>query len=94
MLFQPPCCSYVPLTSPLTRLPTFLLCQVILPVALGFAAGCMVWMVLAELLPDALERADARLVSCHVGRLVCCYEGEAWKVQHVLPCRLGTWGPP
>ena len=30
----------------------------ILPVALGFAAGCMIWMVFAELLPDALERGD------------------------------------
>ena len=34
----------------------------ILPVALGFAAGCMVWMVFAELLPDALESAEAAQV--------------------------------
>lgn len=31
--------------------------RALLPVALGFAAGCMVWMVFAELLPDALEDA-------------------------------------
>lgn len=36
--------------------------QMVLPVALGFASGCMVWMVFAELLPDALERAEAAQV--------------------------------
>ncbi len=34
----------------------------ILPVALGFAAGCMIWMVFAELLPDAMEQAEAAQV--------------------------------
>jgi hypothetical protein len=32
-------------------------------VALGFAAGCMVWMVFAELLPDALEHTPAAQVA-------------------------------
>jgi zinc transporter ZupT len=36
--------------------------QTILPIALGFAAGCMIWMVFAELLPDALERTPAAQV--------------------------------
>jgi zinc transporter ZupT len=31
--------------------------KAMLPLALGFAAGCMVWMVFAELIPDALEAA-------------------------------------
>lgn len=30
----------------------------ILPVALGFAAGCMIYIVFAELIPDALEETD------------------------------------
>ena len=48
------------LPQPLLALPSFLFVdafQALLPLALGFAAGCMVWMVFAELLPDAL--ADA-----------------------------------
>ena len=46
--------------QPLVALPAFLFVDAftaLLPVALGFAAGCMVWMVFAELLPDALEDA-------------------------------------
>ena len=30
----------------------------ILPIALGFAAGCMIYIVFAELIPDALEETD------------------------------------
>lgn len=34
--------------------------------ALGFACGCMVWIVASELLPDALEDAPARDVATAV----------------------------
>jgi len=46
--------------QPLVAVPSFVFVtafRALLPVALGFAAGCMVWMVFAELLPDALEDA-------------------------------------
>jgi hypothetical protein len=44
----------------LVALPSYLFVetfQALLPLALGFAAGCMVWIVCAELMPDALESA-------------------------------------
>ena len=48
------------LPQPLVAVPSFIFVtafRALLPVALGFAAGCMVWMVFAELLPDALDDA-------------------------------------
>ena len=51
---------FTAMPQPLVAVPSFLFVdtfRVLLPVALGFAAGCMLWMVFAELLPDAL--ADA-----------------------------------
>lgn len=50
------------LPQPLVALPSFLFVDTfsaLLPVALGFAAGCMIWMVFAELLPDALADASS-----------------------------------
>ena len=35
----------------------------LLPLAMGFAAGCMVWIVAAELLPDALAALEAPAVA-------------------------------
>ena len=46
--------------QPLVAVPSFIFVtafRALLPIALGFAAGCMVWMVFAELLPDALQDA-------------------------------------
>jgi zinc transporter ZupT len=54
------------LPQPLLAVPAFLFVdafQGLLPAALGFAAGAMVWMVVRELIPEALRQAPARAVA-------------------------------
>jgi zinc transporter, ZIP family len=51
--------------QPLLAVPAFLFVdafQGVLPVALGFAAGAMIWMVARELLPEAFAQAPRRTV--------------------------------
>ncbi|MCJ1423422.1 hypothetical protein MMC29_001305 [Sticta canariensis] len=53
---------FTSMPQPLLALPSFVFVETfrnLLPLALGFAAGCMLWMVFAELLPDALEDSKA-----------------------------------
>lgn len=46
------------LIQPLVAVPSFICADAFnkfLPFATGFAAGCMIWMVVAELLPDGFK---------------------------------------
>jgi zinc transporter ZupT len=50
-------------------IPAFLFVEVFkqyLPFGLGLAAGAMIWMVFAELIPEALEKCDAKKVALWV----------------------------
>lgn len=56
----------------LVAVPSYLFVEAftaLLPVALGFAAGCMLWIVFAELMPEALEQV--RAWGC-AHELLCC----------------------
>lgn len=52
--------------QPIVAVPSFICADAFnkfLPFATGFAAGCMIWMVVAEVLPDAFK------VICRTGHL-------------------------
>ncbi len=58
------------LPQPLMAVPAFLLVDAVrpaLPFGLGFAAGAMVYMVLIEILPEAYDAAESRLIALLVG---------------------------
>ncbi|XP_038980401.1 putative zinc transporter At3g08650 [Phoenix dactylifera] len=54
------------LPQPIVAVPSFLCADAfhkVLPFCTGFAAGCMIWMVIAEVLPDAFKEATPSQVA-------------------------------
>lgn len=69
------------LPQPLLALPAFLFVETFepfLPVGLGFAAGAMIWMVFAELIPEAIEDASSASVATVVTVSLLAMIGFQW----------------
>ncbi|KAG0586220.1 hypothetical protein KC19_2G073200 [Ceratodon purpureus] len=57
---------FTSLPQPLVAVPAFMCAEAFhkfLPLCMGFAGGCMIWMVMAEVLPDSFKDADSKEVA-------------------------------
>ncbi|CAH9122912.1 unnamed protein product [Cuscuta epithymum] len=73
------------LPQPIVAVPSFVCADAFnkfLPFATGFAAGCMIWMVMAEVLPDGLKEASPSHVASAATLSVAFMEGLSTVFQH------------
>jgi zinc transporter ZupT len=74
---------FTSLPQPLMAVPAYVFVRMfepLLPIGLGFAAGAMIWMVFAELIPDALKSAT----SGSIGITVALAMTALWSLQYFL----------
>jgi zinc transporter ZupT len=74
---------FTSLPQPLMAVPAYIfvsLFEPLLPVGLGLAAGAMIWMVFAELIPDALKNAPSGSVAIAVAVAMIAL----WSFQHFV----------
>ncbi|KAI8466326.1 MAG: hypothetical protein J3K34DRAFT_460944 [Monoraphidium minutum] len=88
------------LPQALAAVPAFLFVEAfaaLLPGAMGFAAGCMAWIVAAELLPDALDALDHGAVATAATMAAAWLQGLAVYISHLErgpPPGAAAAGPP
>lgn len=78
---------FTSLPQPVMAVPAYLFVKTfepLLPVGLGLAAGAMIWMIFAELVPDALENSSSQSVGISVVLALTAL----WSFQHFA---LGQW---
>ena len=75
----PPSPLLAPPSQPLVAIPAYMAADSFdqfLPLCMGFAAGCMIWIVFGEILPECLkEGADASQVATAATVSVALMEG-------------------
>eukprot|EP00271_Cylindrocystis_brebissonii_P014434 TRINITY_DN35792_c0_g1_i1.p1 TRINITY_DN35792_c0_g1~~TRINITY_DN35792_c0_g1_i1.p1 ORF type:complete len:595 (+),score=67.66 TRINITY_DN35792_c0_g1_i1:304-2088(+) len=77
---------FTSLPQPLVAVPAFLFAEVFnhfLPLCVGFAAGCMIWMVFGEVMPESLKDSNASHVASAATISVAVMEGVGTLLQGV-----------
>lgn len=73
------------LTQPIVAVPSFICADAfnkLLPFATGFAAGCMIWMVMAEVLPDGFKESSPAQVASAATLAVAFMEALSTVFEH------------